>query len=52
MLLRLLSTDMAAIGAVNAIAENIPIHCAGTVAEIARRNACAWQEVANKFEIV
>lgn len=51
-LLRLLSTDMAAIGAVNAIAENIPIHCSGTVAEIARRNACAWQEVADKFETV
>ncbi|MGV0160517.1 ParB N-terminal domain-containing protein [Mycobacterium colombiense] len=51
-LVRLLSTDMAAIGAVNAIAENIPVHCSGTVAEIARRNACAWQEVANKFETV
>lgn len=51
-LLRLLSTDMAAIGAVNAIAENIPTHCTGTVAEIARRNACAWQEVANKFQTV
>lgn len=51
-LLRLLSTDMAAIGAVGAIAENIPIHCSSTVAEIARRNACAWQEVAHKFETV
>nr|WP_081396278.1 ParB N-terminal domain-containing protein [Mycobacterium colombiense] len=51
-LVRLLSTDMAAIGAVNAIAENIPVHCSGTVAEIARRNACAWQEVANKFQTV
>jgi ParB-like chromosome segregation protein Spo0J len=51
-LVRLLSTDMAAIGAVIAIAENIPIHCSGTVAEIARRNAFAWQEVANKFETV
>ncbi|WP_155768427.1 ParB/RepB/Spo0J family partition protein [Mycobacterium colombiense] len=51
-LVRLLSTDMAAIGAVNAIAENIPIHCSGTVAEIARRNASAWQEVANKFQTV
>jgi len=51
-LLRLLSTNMAAIGVVNAIVENIPIHCSATVAEIARRNACAWQEVANKFETV
>ena len=50
-LVRLLSTNMAAIGVVNAVAENIPIHCLATVAEIARRNACAWQEVANKFEI-
>lgn len=51
-LVRLLSTNMAAIGVVNAIVENIPIHCSATVAEIARRNACAWQEVANKFETV
>ncbi|WP_297794287.1 hypothetical protein [Mycobacterium sp.] len=43
---------MAAIGVVNAIVENIPIHCSATVAEIARRNACAWQEVATKFETV
>lgn len=51
-LLRLLSTDMAAIGAVNAIAGKIPVHCSATVAEIARRNACAWQRLADKFETV
>lgn len=51
-LLRLLSTNMAAIGVVDAIVESVPIHCSATVAEIARRNACAWQEVAKKFETV
>jgi ParB-like chromosome segregation protein Spo0J len=49
-LLRLLSTVVVAISACNEFAEAVPIHCSGTFAEIARKNARAWQEIAEKFE--
>jgi hypothetical protein len=48
--LRLLSTVMIAISACNEFAEAVPIHCSGTIAEIARKNARAWQEIAEKFD--
>jgi ParB-like chromosome segregation protein Spo0J len=50
-LLRLLSTVVVAISACNEFAEAAPIHCSGTFAEIARKNARAWQEIAEKFEV-
>ena len=34
----------------NEFAEAAPIHCSGTIAEIARKNARAWQEIAEKFD--
>jgi transposase-like protein len=49
-LLRLLSTVVVAISACNEFAEAMPIHCSGTIAEIARKNARAWQEIAEKFD--
>ena len=49
-LLRLLSTVMIAISACNEFAEAVPIHCSGSIAEIARKNARAWQEIAEKFD--
>ncbi len=49
-LLRLLSTVGVAISACNEFAEAVPIHCSGTIAEIARKNARAWQEIADKFD--
>jgi hypothetical protein len=49
-LLRLLSTVMIAISACNEFAEAVPVHCSGTIAEIARKNARAWQEIAEKFD--
>ncbi len=49
-LLRLLSTVVVAISACNEFAEAVPSHCSGTFAEIARKNARAWQEIADKFE--
>jgi ParB-like chromosome segregation protein Spo0J len=49
-LLRLLSTVVVAISACNEFAGVVPNHCSGTIAEIARKNARAWQEVADKFE--
>jgi hypothetical protein len=50
-LLRLLSTVVVAISACNEFAEAVPSHCSGTFAEIARKNARAWQEIADKFEL-
>jgi ParB-like chromosome segregation protein Spo0J len=50
-LLRLLSVVAVAINACNEFAEAAPVHCSGTIAEIARKNARAWQEIAEKFEI-
>jgi ParB-like chromosome segregation protein Spo0J len=50
-LLRLLSVVAIAINACNEFAEAAPIHCSGTIAEIARKNARAWQEIAEKFDI-
>ena len=50
-LLRLLSTVVVAISACNEFAEAVPTHCSGTFAEIARKNARAWQEIAEKFEV-
>ncbi|WIM89449.1 ParB N-terminal domain-containing protein [Candidatus Mycobacterium wuenschmannii] len=50
-LLRLLSTVVVAISACNDFAEAVPTHCSGTFAEIARKNARAWQEIADKFEV-
>ncbi len=50
-LLRLLSVVAVAISACNEFAEAAPIHCSGTIAEIARKNARAWQEIADKFDI-
>jgi hypothetical protein len=50
-LLRLLSVVAIAINACNEFAEATPIHCSGTIAEIARKNARAWQEVAEKFDV-
>jgi len=50
-LLRLLSTVVVAITACNEFAEAAPTHCSGTFAEIARKNARAWQEIAEKFEV-
>jgi ParB-like chromosome segregation protein Spo0J len=49
-LLRLLSTAVIAISACNEFAEAVPIHCSGTIAELARKNARAWQEIADKFD--
>jgi hypothetical protein len=49
-LLRLLSTVAVAISACNEFADGVPIHCSGTIAEIARKNARAWQEIADKFD--
>jgi ParB-like chromosome segregation protein Spo0J len=49
-LLRLLSTVVVAISACNEFAEAVPTHCSGTIAEIARKNASAWQAIADKFE--
>jgi ParB-like chromosome segregation protein Spo0J len=49
-LLRLLSTVVVAISACNEFADAVPTHCSGTFAEIARKNARAWQEIADKFE--
>ena len=48
--MRLLSTVTIAISACNEFAEAVPIHCSGTIAEIARKNARAWQEIAEKFD--
>jgi ParB-like chromosome segregation protein Spo0J len=50
-LLRLLSTVVVAISACNEFADLVPMHCSGTFAEIARKNARAWQEIADKFEV-
>ncbi len=50
-LLRLLSTVVVAISACNEFADAMPAHCSGTFAEIARKNARAWQEIAEKFEV-
>jgi hypothetical protein len=50
-LLRLLSVVAVAISACNEFAEAAPIHCSGTIAEIASKNARAWQEVAEKFDV-
>ena len=50
-LLRLLSVVAIAINACNEFAEAAPIHCSATIAEIARKNARAWQEIAEKFDI-
>jgi ParB-like chromosome segregation protein Spo0J len=50
-LLRLLSTVVVAISACNEFYEAVPSHCSGTFAEIARKNARAWQEIAEKFEV-
>jgi ParB-like chromosome segregation protein Spo0J len=50
-LLRLLSVVAVAINACNEFAEAAPIHCSGTIAEIARKNARAWQEIAEKFDV-
>ncbi|BBX45461.1 ParB N-terminal domain-containing protein [Mycobacterium cookii] len=49
-LLRLLSTVVVAISACNEFAEAVPNHCSGTIAEIARKNARAWQDIADKFD--
>ncbi|WP_158089924.1 ParB/RepB/Spo0J family partition protein [Mycobacterium kyorinense] len=49
-LLRLLSTVVLAISACNEFAEAVPIHCSGTIAEIARKYARAWQEIADQFD--
>lgn len=49
-LLRLLSTVVLAISACNEFAEAVPIHCSGTIAEIARKYARAWQDIADKFD--
>ena len=48
-LLWLLSTTTTAIGACHEFADTMPAHCAGTVAELAKRNALAWQEIESKF---
>lgn len=48
-LLRLLTTTATAIGACHEFADTMPAHCAGTVAELAKRNALAWQEIETKF---
>ncbi|TDH56812.1 streptomycin biosynthesis protein [Mycobacterium eburneum] len=50
-LLRLLSTVVVTISTFNELAEAIPIHCSGTIAEIARKHARAWQEIADKFDV-
>jgi len=50
-LLRLLSTVVVAISACNEFTDAVPTHCSGTFAEIARKNARAWQEIAEKFEV-
>jgi ParB-like chromosome segregation protein Spo0J len=50
-LLRLLSTVAVAVSACNEFTEAVPTHCSGTFAEIARKNARAWQEIADKFEL-
>ena len=50
-LLRLLSTVVVAISACNEFSETVPSHCSSTFAEIARKNARAWQEIAEKFEV-
>ncbi len=50
-LLRLLSVAAIAVSACNEFAEAAPIHCSATIAEIARKNARAWQEIAEKFDI-
>jgi ParB-like chromosome segregation protein Spo0J len=50
-LLRLLSLVAVAISACNEFADAAPIHCSGTIAEIARKNARAWQDIADKFDI-
>lgn len=50
-LLRLLSTVVVAISACNEFTDSVPMHCSGTFAEIARKNARAWQEIAEKFEV-
>ncbi|ORA38416.1 hypothetical protein BST20_11500 [Mycobacterium branderi] len=50
-LLRLLSTVVLAISACNEFAEAVPIHCSGTIAEIARKYARAWQEIADQFDV-
>jgi ParB-like chromosome segregation protein Spo0J len=50
-LLRLLSTVVVAISACDEFVDSVPAHCSGTFAEIARKNARAWQEIAEKFEI-
>lgn len=50
-LLRLLSVVAIAISACNEFAEAAPMHCSGLIAEIARKNARAWQEIAEKFDI-
>jgi hypothetical protein len=49
-LLWLLSTVVVKISACNEFAEAVPVHCTGTIAEIARKNAQAWQEIADKFD--
>jgi ParB-like chromosome segregation protein Spo0J len=50
-LLRLLSTVVVAISACNEFTDAVPTHCSGIFAEIARKNARAWQEIADKFEV-
>lgn len=50
-LLRLLSTVVLAISACNEFAEAGPIHCSGTIAEIARKYARAWQDIADQFDV-
>lgn len=50
-MLRLLSTVAVAISACDEFAEAMPIHCSGTLAEIARKNARAWEDIAEKFDI-
>ncbi|MEZ0365364.1 ParB N-terminal domain-containing protein [Mycobacterium sp. pUA109] len=50
-LLRLLSTVVVTISTFNELAEAVPIHCSGTIAEIARKYARAWQEIADQFDI-
>jgi hypothetical protein len=49
-LLRLLSTVVVAVSACNEFAEAVPVHCSGTMAELARKNARAWQDIADKFD--
>jgi hypothetical protein len=50
-LLRLLSTVVVAISSCNEFADAESTHCSATFAEIARKNARAWQEIADKFEV-